>query len=68
MMTSRQRYLVISAAVFAVVAVAHLTRAIEAWPITIGTWSVPVEASWLGAIAAGALSLWSILLLRDRDD
>jgi hypothetical protein len=67
MMTSQQRYLVISASVFAVVAVAHLTRAIERWPITIGSWSVPVELSWLGAIATGALSLWSILLLRDRN-
>jgi hypothetical protein len=67
MMTSRQRYLVISAAVFAVVAGAHLVRAINAWPITIATWNVPVELSWLGAIATGALSLWAILLLRGRD-
>jgi len=67
MMTSQQRYLVISASVFAVVAATHLTRAIERWPITIGSWSVPVELSWLGAIATGALSLWSILLLRDRN-
>ena len=67
MMTSQQRYLVISASVFAVVAIAHVTRAIEQWPIMIGPWSVPVELSWLGAIASGALSLWSILLLRDRN-
>ena len=66
MMTSQQRYLVISATVFAVVAIAHLIRAINAWPITIGQWNVPVELSWLGAIAAGALSLWAILLLRER--
>jgi len=66
-MSSQRRYLVISAAVFAVVAIAHLTRAIEAWPITIGPWSVPVGVSWLGAIAAGALSAWAILLLRDRN-
>ena len=65
-MSSLQRYLVITAAVFAVVAIAHLTRALEAWPITIGPWSVPVELSWLGAIAAGALSAWAILLLRER--
>jgi hypothetical protein len=66
MMTSGQRYLVISASVFAVVAIAHVTRAIEQWPITVGPWSIPVELSWLAAVAAGALSLWSILLLRDR--
>jgi len=67
MMTSRQRYLVISETVFAVVASAHLVRAINAWPITIGTWNVPIELSWLGAIASGALSLWAILLLRERN-
>ena len=67
MMTSRQRYLVISATVFGFVAGAHLVRAIKAWPITIGPWSVPVDLSWLGAVAAGALSLWAVLLLRERD-
>jgi hypothetical protein len=35
-MSSQHRYLAISAVIFAVVAIAHLTRAIEAWPITIG--------------------------------
>ena len=68
MMTSRQRYLVISATVFAFVAGAHLVRAIKAWPITIGPWNVPVDVSWLGAIATAALSLWAVLLLRDRND
>ena len=67
MMSSRQRYLVISATVFAVVAIAHLVRALQQWPIVIGPWNVPVELSWLGAIATGALSLWAILLLRDRN-
>ena len=66
MMTSRQRYLVISATVFAIVALAHLVRAIQQWPITIGPWNVPVELSWLAAIATGALSLWATLLLRER--
>jgi len=66
MMSSQKRYLVISATVFAVVAIAHLTRAIQGWPITISTWSVPLDLSWLGAIAAGALSAWGILLLRGR--
>jgi len=65
-MASLKNYLIISATVFAVVAVAHLTRAVEQWPITIASWNVPVEISWLGAIAAAALSLWSIVLLREQ--
>ena len=67
MMSSRQRYLVISATVFAMVAAAHLVRAIKQWPITIGPWGVPVELSWLAAVASGALSAWAILLSRDRN-
>jgi hypothetical protein len=60
-------YLILSATVFAVVAIAHLIRAIQRWPILVGRWSVPVELSWLAAIVAGALSLWAILLLRERN-
>ena len=66
-MAKLKNYLIISATVFAVVALAHLIRALQQWPITIGPWSVPVDLSWLGAIAAAALSLWAILLLRDRN-
>jgi len=66
-MAKLKNYLIISATVFAVVALAHLIRALQHWPITIGPWSVPVDLSWLGAIAAAALSLWAILLLRDRN-
>jgi hypothetical protein len=65
-MSKLKNYLIISATVFAVVALAHLVRAIEQWPIVIASWSVPLGVSWLGAIAAGALSGWAILLLRER--
>jgi len=66
-MAKLRNYLIISATVFAVVAFAHMIRDLQQWPITIGPWSVPVDLSWLGAIAAAALSLWAILLLRDRN-
>jgi len=66
-MAKLRNYLIISATVFAVVALAHLIRVLQQWPITIGPWSVPVDLSWLGAIAAAALSLWAILLLRNRN-
>jgi hypothetical protein len=65
-MSKLKNYLIVSATVFAVVAVAHLVRALEQWPVVIGSSPVPVGVSWLGAIATGALSGWAILLLRDR--
>jgi hypothetical protein len=63
-MSQINRYLTISATVFAVVAVAHLVRAIAQWPIMIGPWSVPVGASWIAALFSAALSAWAVSLLR----
>jgi hypothetical protein len=60
------RYLAISAAVFAVVALAHVVRAIAQWTISIGPWSVPVTLSWVAALATAGLSAWAFSLLRRR--
>jgi hypothetical protein len=65
-MTQTDRYLTISAAVFAVVALAHVVRAIEQWNITIGPWSVPVTLSWVAAVVTAGLSAWAFSLLRQR--
>ena len=43
---------------FAVVALVHAYRAVQAIPILVGSMAVPVWASWLGAAVAGALSVW----------
>ena len=63
-MSSSKFYLTLSALIFAVIAVAHLTRAIEQWMIVIGAWTVPVALSWVGAIAAASLSVWAFSLAR----
>lgn len=63
-MTQIDRYLTITATVFAVVALAHLVRAIEQWSIVIGPWTVPVSLSWIAAIATAGLSGWAFTLLR----
>ena len=65
-MTQTDRYLTISAAVFAAVALAHVLRAIAQWSITIGPWSVPVMLSWVAALATAGLSAWAFSLLRQR--
>lgn len=65
-MSNTRNYLLISATVFAIVALAHLIRAIEAWPIVFASWPVPVAASWLAAAATATLSLWALSLLRRR--
>jgi hypothetical protein len=56
-------YLLISAAIFALIALLHLMRLIGHWPIQIGTLSVPIWGSWLGFIIAAALSIWAFRLM-----
>jgi hypothetical protein len=54
-MTARN-YALLAAAIFAVVAVLQLSRAVLGMPITIGTMSIPVWASWLAFVVAGLLA------------
>jgi hypothetical protein len=62
----RKQYLMVAGAIFAVVALAHLLRAVMNWPIVIAGWIVPMWLSWLGFVIAGALS-WFGLTLAKRD-
>ena len=50
----------VAAFIFALVAAAHLARAVYALPVQIGAVSVPVWASWLGFLAAAAMCLWGM--------
>jgi hypothetical protein len=56
-------YLLISAAIFALIALLHLMRLIGHWSIQIGTLSIPIWGSWLGFIIAAALSIWAFRLM-----
>ena len=66
-MATTKTYLNISATVFAIVALAHLARAIAQWPIAIGPWNVPLVLSWFAAIPAAGLSIWAFSLARKAD-
>ena len=65
-MTNYRNYLRVSAVLFALIAIAHCVRAIEAWPIAIGEWSVPIALSWSAAVVAAMLGCWAATLLRAR--
>jgi hypothetical protein len=58
----RKNYLTLASAIFALVALAHLVRALLNWPISIDGWIVPIWLSWLAFVVAGALSWfgWSL--------
>ena len=51
-------YCRISAIVFTVVALAHLTRLISGASIVIDGQDVPMLASWAGLIVPGGLAFW----------
>lgn len=43
-----------------IVAVAHIVRIFEAWPITIGSADIPMWASWAAAIGAGVVGFMTL--------
>lgn len=49
-----------SGAIFGVVAVLQAVRALNQWPVHIGTFEIPVWASWLAMLVAGGLCVWAL--------
>jgi hypothetical protein len=53
---NRNTYLTVTAALFLIVAIAHLLRIILGWHVEIGGLSIPLWLSWLALLVAGALA------------
>jgi hypothetical protein len=51
-------YAIVSALIFALVALAHLVRLAKQWTVQIGPTSVPMSVSWVGLIVAALLAIW----------
>jgi hypothetical protein len=61
---SRKAYLLLSAAIFSLVALLHLARVVFGWSAVIGDWSLPMWLSWVAIIVAGALAYFGFSLAR----
>jgi hypothetical protein len=48
--------------IFALVALAHLSRIFMDWPVVINGWPVPIWLSWIGVVVAGGLSYCGLRL------
>jgi hypothetical protein len=59
-----KRYLMMAGAIFVLVALAHLVRALMDWPIVIAGWIVPIWLSWLAFVIAGALGYVGLSLAK----
>ena len=55
----KSNYSVVSGAVFGLVAMLQALRALAAWTVQIGPYSVAVWFSWIAAVVAGSLSVWA---------
>jgi hypothetical protein len=64
---NHRTYCGVSATLFTVVALAHLTRLINGWSIEIDTLTVPMLASWFGLIGPGVLAVWGFREVRKAD-
>lgn len=63
---SNRLYLVVSATIFALVAIAHLVRVIDGIPVQVGDEMVPMYVSWFGFVVPGFLAGSAIRLLRQN--
>jgi hypothetical protein len=57
-------YIVLSTLIFILVALAHALRLYRHWPLQLGPYAIPPNASWLGLVIAALLAVWGISLLR----
>ncbi len=60
---TEKNYILISATVFALVALLHLVRLFTHWSFQIGAMTVPLWGSWLGLLIGATLSIWAFRLL-----
>ena len=54
-----KNYIIVSGLVFGAVALAQASRAFMQVPVHIGSFEVPVVASWVASVVAGALCVWA---------
>ncbi len=59
-------FLLVTSAIFALIAVLHALRLLYRWNVTIGAWTVPVWVSAVGFLIAGYLAFQALLLQRKQ--
>jgi hypothetical protein len=57
-------YVVASALIFMLVAVGHMVRLMESWPVQVGPFSLPVWASVVAVLASAGVAVWGLSVLR----
>ncbi len=64
-MNSQRTGLRVAALIFAIFAIGHILRLFNHAKVMVGTHQIPVAASWVALIVAGALCIWMWQLSSD---
>jgi hypothetical protein len=56
-------YALISALIFALVAVAHVLRPVNRWTVTIGPYNVSMNVSWAALVVSALIAIWGFMQL-----
>ena len=56
-------YAVISALIFAVVAIAHVLRLVNQWTVVIGPYNISMNVSWAALVVSALLAIWGFMQL-----
>jgi hypothetical protein len=56
-------YIAISAIIFALVAIGHVLRIVQAWQVQIGEMGVAMSVSWVALLVSVLLAAWGAMLL-----
>ena len=56
-------YAVVSALIFAVVAIAHIVRLVKGWNVAIGPYNVSMNVSWVALVVAALIAIWGFMQL-----
>jgi len=51
-------YTIVTAIIFALVAIVHGYRIFEEWPVQIGPHSISVTVSWIALVVSALLAIW----------
>ena len=52
-------YAIVSGIIFGIVALLQAARAVADVPVRVGSTDIPIFASWIAALVAGALCVWA---------
>jgi len=68
MLMDGKTYFLVAGIIFTLVALFHLLRVFEDWPVMIADWSAPKWVSWTALIVAGGLAIFGFWFTANDED